>query len=62
MRSDGFQYLKTNHRALQSEILKTMAGGEEGYSSGGGVNKTTSVFGQLSDGGDTNERRVRRKN
>nr|GEX33419.1 BTB/POZ and MATH domain-containing protein 4-like [Tanacetum cinerariifolium] len=62
MRSDGFQYLKTNHPALQSEILKTMAGGEEGYSSGGGVNKTTSVFGQLSDGGDTNERRVRRKN
>lgn len=38
MRSDGFQYLKTNHPALQSEILKTMAGGEEGYSSGGGVN------------------------
>ncbi|PWA41561.1 TRAF-like, SKP1/BTB/POZ domain protein [Artemisia annua] len=62
MRSDGFHYLKTNHPALQSEILKTMAGGEEGYSSGGGVNKTTSVFGQLSDGGDTNERRVRRKN
>ncbi|PWA39405.1 TRAF-like, SKP1/BTB/POZ domain protein [Artemisia annua] len=62
MRSDGFQYLKTNHPSLQSEILKTMAGGEEGYSSGGGVNKTTSVFGQLSDGGDTNERRVRRKN
>ncbi|KAL8196091.1 hypothetical protein R6Q57_025091 [Mikania cordata] len=38
MRSDGFEYLKTNHPALQSEILKSVAGCEEGYSSGD-VNK-----------------------
>ncbi|KAM0030398.1 putative chromatin remodeling & transcription regulator BTB-POZ-MATH family [Helianthus debilis subsp. tardiflorus] len=60
MRSDGFEYLKANHPALQSEILKTVAGSEEGYSSGGGGGgKTMSVCAQLSDGGDSNSRRVR---
>ncbi|KAI3756658.1 hypothetical protein L1987_56480 [Smallanthus sonchifolius] len=58
MRSDGFEYLKSNHPALQSEILKTVAGCEEGYSSGGG-GKTMSVCAQLSDGGDANSRRAR---
>lgn len=60
MRSDGFEYLKANHPALQSEILKTVAGCEEGYSSGGG-GKTQSVCAQLSDGGDANSRRVRQR-
>lgn len=66
MKSDGFEYLKANHPALQSEILKTMAGCEDGYSSGGGGAKTHSVCAQmtvqLSDGGDTNSRRVRQRN
>ncbi|KAK9068099.1 hypothetical protein SSX86_012210 [Deinandra increscens subsp. villosa] len=61
MQSDGFEYLKANHPSLQSEILKTVAGCEEGYSSGGG-GKTLSVCAQLSDGGDTNNsRRVRQR-
>ncbi|RVW81718.1 BTB/POZ and MATH domain-containing protein 4 [Vitis vinifera] len=55
MRSEGFNYLKENFPALQSEILKTVAGCEEDCSSGGG--KTRSVWAQLSDGGDTNGRR-----
>lgn len=64
MRSDGFQYLKSNHPALQSEILKTVAGCEDGYNSGGsgggdGGCKSRSVCAQLSDGGDTSGRRVR---
>ncbi|KAL8210211.1 hypothetical protein R6Q57_006943 [Mikania cordata] len=60
MQSDGFEYLKANHPSLQSEILKTVAGCEEGYSSGGG-GKTLSVCAQLSDGGDANSRRVRQR-
>lgn len=59
MRSEGFNYLKENFPALQSEILKTVAGCEEDCSSGGG--KTRSVWAQLSDGGDTNGRRVRQR-
>jgi speckle-type POZ protein len=59
MRSDGFHYLKENCPSLQSEILKTIAGCEEDCSSGGG--KSRSVWGQLSDGGDTNGRRVRQR-
>ncbi|XP_076934268.1 BTB/POZ and MATH domain-containing protein 4-like [Bidens hawaiensis] len=66
MRSDGFEYLKANHPALQSEILKTVAGCEDDYSSGGGGgsagSKTMSVCAQLSDGGDANSsRRVRQR-
>lgn len=59
MRSEGFNYLKEDFPALQSEILKTVAGCEEDCSSGGG--KTRSVWAQLSDGGDTNGRRVRQR-
>ncbi|MQL74609.1 hypothetical protein Taro_006993 [Colocasia esculenta] len=58
MRSNGFEYLKENCPALQSELLKTVAGCEEECSSGG---KSRSVWGQLSDGGDTNGRRVRQR-
>ncbi|KAL2927697.1 BTB/POZ and MATH domain-containing protein 4 [Bienertia sinuspersici] len=43
--------------SLQSELLKTVAGCEDDCSSAGG--KSRSVWAQLSDGGDTNDRRVR---
>ncbi|KAK6164005.1 hypothetical protein DH2020_000869 [Rehmannia glutinosa] len=56
MRSDGFEYLKENCPALQSELLKTVAGCDEDCSSGGG--KSRSVWAQLSDGGDTSGRRA----
>ncbi|CAK7329213.1 unnamed protein product [Dovyalis caffra] len=59
MRTDGFTYLKENCPLLQSELLKTVAGCEEDCSSGGG--KSRSVWAQLSDGGDTNGRRVRQR-
>ncbi|KAA8544414.1 hypothetical protein F0562_022426 [Nyssa sinensis] len=59
MRSDGFEYLKENCPSLQSELLKTVAGCEEACSSGGG--KSRSVWAQLSEGGDTNGRRVRQR-
>lgn len=58
MRSDGFEYLKENCPSLQSELLKIVAGCEEDCSSGG---KSRSVWAQLSDGGDTNGRRVRQR-
>eukprot|EP00262_Sarcandra_glabra_P003803 TRINITY_DN1460_c0_g1_i1.p1 TRINITY_DN1460_c0_g1~~TRINITY_DN1460_c0_g1_i1.p1 ORF type:complete len:403 (-),score=55.34 TRINITY_DN1460_c0_g1_i1:607-1815(-) len=58
MRSNGFQYLKENCPSLQSELLKTVAGCEEECSSGG---KSRSVWGQLSDGADTDGRRVRQR-
>lgn len=58
MRSDGFEYLKENCPSLQSELLKTVAGCDEDCSSGG---KSRSVWAQLSDGGDTNGRRVRQR-
>lgn len=56
IRTEGFDYLKDNCPSLQSEILRTVAGCEEPCSSGG---KSQSVWGQLSDGGDTSGRRVR---
>jgi speckle-type POZ protein len=59
MRSDGFEYLKENCPLLQSELLKTVAGCEEEFSGGGG--KSRSVWGQFSDGGDTNDRSVRQQ-
>ncbi|XP_051120365.1 BTB/POZ and MATH domain-containing protein 4-like [Andrographis paniculata] len=59
MRSDGFEYLKENCPALQSELLKTVAGCDEDCSSGG--TKSRSVWAQLSDGGDTTGRRVRQR-
>ncbi|KAL8144072.1 hypothetical protein V2J09_017104 [Rumex salicifolius] len=55
MRSDGFQQLKENCAALQSELLKIVAGYEEDCLSGGG--KSRSVWAQLSDGGDSDGRR-----
>ncbi|KAI7755699.1 hypothetical protein M8C21_028301, partial [Ambrosia artemisiifolia] len=60
MRSDGFEYLKENCPRLQSELLKAVARCEDDCSSSGG-GKSRSVCGQLSDGGDTNGRRVRRR-
>ncbi|XP_021715600.1 BTB/POZ and MATH domain-containing protein 4-like [Chenopodium quinoa] len=57
MRSDGFEYLREHCPSLQSELLKTVAGCEDDCSSAGG--KSRSVWAQLSDGGDTNDRRVR---
>ncbi|KAL2238510.1 UNVERIFIED_CONTAM: BTB/POZ and MATH domain-containing protein 4, partial [Sesamum indicum] len=58
MRSDGFEYLKESCPALQSEILKTVAGCDEDCSSG---SKSRSVWAQLSDGGDTGGRRCHAK-
>lgn len=60
MRSDGFECLKENNVSLQSELLKTVAGCEKDFSPDGG--KTRSVWAQLSDGGDSNGRRVRQRN
>ncbi|PWA37501.1 BTB/POZ-like protein [Artemisia annua] len=59
MQSDGFEYLKEKFPRLQSELLKTVAGCEEDYSSSGG--KSRSVCEQLSDGGDTTGRRLRQR-
>ncbi|XP_073050853.1 BTB/POZ and MATH domain-containing protein 4-like [Primulina eburnea] len=59
MRSDGFENLKENFSALQSELLKTVAGCDEDCGGGGG--KSRSVWAQLSDGGDTSGRRVRQR-
>ncbi|KAG0464265.1 hypothetical protein HPP92_020334 [Vanilla planifolia] len=58
MRSSGFEHLKENCPSLQSELLKIIAGCEEECSSGG---KSRSVWAQLSDGGDSNGRRVRQR-
>ena len=59
MRSDGFEYMKEKCPWLQSEILKTIAGcGGDSCSAG---EKSQSVWAQLSDGGDTNGRRVRQR-
>lgn len=57
MRSDGFEYLRGNCPALQSELLKTVAGCDEEFSGG----KSQSVWGQFSDGGDTNDRSIRQQ-
>jgi speckle-type POZ protein len=56
MQSDGFEYLKEHCPLLQSELLKTVAGGEEEFS---GEGKCRSVWAQVSDGGETNDRSVR---
>ncbi|XP_030452489.2 BTB/POZ and MATH domain-containing protein 4 [Syzygium oleosum] len=60
MRSDGFECLKENNVSLQSELLKAVAVCEKDFSPDGG--KTRSVWAQLSDGGDSNGRRVRQRN
>ncbi|KAM7522769.1 hypothetical protein LguiA_012671 [Lonicera macranthoides] len=59
MKSDGFEYLKENCPALQSELLRTVAGCEDDSNSGGG--KSQSVWAQLSDGGDSSGRRMRQR-
>ncbi|GAU23993.1 hypothetical protein TSUD_327940 [Trifolium subterraneum] len=58
MQSDGFEYLKEHCPLLQSELLKTVAGGEEEFS---GEGKCRSVWAQVSDGGETNDRSVRQQ-
>ena len=57
MESDGFEYLKENCPLLQSELLKIVAGCEEGHS---GESKSHSVWAQFSDV-NTNELSVRRQ-
>ncbi|CAK8538536.1 unnamed protein product [Lathyrus sativus] len=59
MRTDGFESMKEKCPWLQSEILKTIAGCEGDTCSTGG--KSQSVWAQLSDGGETNGRRVRQR-
>ncbi|XP_071736290.1 BTB/POZ and MATH domain-containing protein 4-like [Rutidosis leptorrhynchoides] len=59
MRSDGFEYLKDKYPSLQSELLKTVACCEEDECSSS--SRKRSVCGQLSDGADTNGRRVRQR-
>ncbi|KAI7752856.1 hypothetical protein M8C21_001665 [Ambrosia artemisiifolia] len=49
----GFEYLKANHPVLQSEIMNTMAGCEEGYSNGGGGKTMSVVMEYLRGKGDT---------
>ncbi|KAI3924412.1 hypothetical protein MKW98_032613 [Papaver atlanticum] len=64
MRSNGFEYLKENCPALQSELLKIVAGCVDDCSSGGGGGggKSRSVWGQLSNSEDgNNSRRVRQR-
>ncbi|CAL9063047.1 BTB/POZ and MATH domain-containing protein 4-like isoform X1 [Musa acuminata AAA Group] len=56
MRSSGFEYLKDHCPSLQSELLKIIAGCDEDCSSGG---NNRSVWAELSDGEDSNGRRVR---
>ncbi|WOK91586.1 BTB/POZ and MATH domain-containing protein 4 isoform X1 [Canna indica] len=56
MRSSGFEYLRDNCSSLQSELLKIIAGCDEECNSEG---KSRSVWAQLSDGEDSNGRRVR---
>ncbi|GLT95405.1 hypothetical protein SLE2022_130880 [Rubroshorea leprosula] len=58
MRADGFEYLKENCPALQSELLKTVAGCEEEFSGGG---KSRTVWGQYSEGADTIDRSIRQQ-
>ncbi|KAF7815444.1 BTB/POZ and MATH domain-containing protein 4 [Senna tora] len=59
MRSDGFEFMKEKCPWLQSEMLKTIAGCESDYCSTG--EKSRSVWAQLSDGDDSNGRRVRQR-
>ncbi|KAI4305807.1 hypothetical protein L6164_029150 [Bauhinia variegata] len=61
MRSDGFASMKENYPWLQSEILKTLAGCEDDRSSIGGNGKSRTAWAQLSDGDDSNGRRVRQR-
>ncbi|CAN8252490.1 unnamed protein product [Cochlearia groenlandica] len=64
LETDGYQQLKEESLSLQSELLKAVAGYDEGSnnSTEGGA-KSRSVWGQLSDGGggDTSSRNVRQR-
>lgn len=58
MDTEGFEHLKENYPLLQSELLKTVAGYEEGHDGGA---KSQSVWAQFSDVDDTNDRSVRQR-
>lgn len=58
MDTEGFEHLKENYPLLQSELLKTVAGYEEGHDGGA---KSQSVWAQFSDVDDTDDRSVRRR-
>ncbi|XP_022147691.1 BTB/POZ and MATH domain-containing protein 5-like [Momordica charantia] len=59
MQSKGFERLKEINPSLQSELLKTLA--QCGGDICGSGSKSRSVWAQLSDGGDSNGRRVRQR-
>lgn len=61
LETDAYQQMKDECVTLQSELLKAVAGHEEGSNSTGGA-KSQSVWAQLSDGGgDTTSRHVRQR-
>lgn len=61
LETDAYKELKDECLSLQSELLKAVAGYEEGSNSTGGA-KSQSVWAQLSDGGgDTSSRHVRQR-
>ncbi|CAH2072239.1 unnamed protein product [Thlaspi arvense] len=63
LETDAYQQLKEECLSLQSELLKAVAGYEEGSNSTGGA-KSQSVWAQLSDGGggaDASSRHVRQR-
>ncbi|XP_038880019.1 BTB/POZ and MATH domain-containing protein 4-like isoform X2 [Benincasa hispida] len=59
MQSKGFEHLKENNPSLQSELLKILA--QNCGDVCGNGSKSRSVWAQLSDGGDSNGRRVRQR-
>ncbi|XP_010493218.1 PREDICTED: BTB/POZ and MATH domain-containing protein 5 [Camelina sativa] len=61
LETDAYKQMKDECVTLQSELLKAVAGQEEGSNSTGGA-KSQSVWAQLSDGGgDTSSRHVRQR-
>ncbi|KFK26316.1 hypothetical protein AALP_AA8G231700 [Arabis alpina] len=61
LETDAYKELKDECLSLQSELLKAVAGYEDGSNSTGGA-KSQSVWAQLSDGGgDTSSRHVRQR-
>lgn len=61
LETDAYQQMKDECVTLQSELLKAVAGHEEGSNTSGGA-KSQSVWAQLSDGGgDTTSRHVRQR-
>ncbi|XP_010412486.1 PREDICTED: BTB/POZ and MATH domain-containing protein 6 [Camelina sativa] len=59
LQTKAYEDVKDDYPNLQSELLKAVAGYDETSSSGGG--KSQSVWGQLSDGGETSSRRLRQR-